>query len=64
MKKISKNLVRYIRRTMMNKLCAIGLLGLGWLSMTVSKDATFLVFTMLFAIPLFFSRKNYFMGES
>ena len=62
-KKSIKKLVKNIRKTFLNKVLAIILFGLGWLSMEVSNDATFLVFILLFVIPLFFSKENWIIGK-
>ena len=43
-----------------NKLYAVALMGIGALTMLVSKDATFLVFTMLLGIPMFISKRSWF----
>ena len=42
-----------------NKLCAIAIILLGVVSNFISCDATFLVFALLFSIPLFFAKKNW-----
>ncbi len=49
---------RYIRRTFRNKLCAMGLLMIGIFSAILSKDITFLIFTLMAGVPLFFARKD------
>lgn len=51
--------VRYIKRTLKNKLCALTLLIAGALTLTVSNDATGLVFVSIIALPLFFARENW-----
>ena len=43
-----------------NRLYAMMLMGIGALTMLVSKDATFLVFTMLLGIPMFISKRSWF----
>ena len=43
-----------------NKLYAEALMGIGALTMLASKDATFLVFTMLLGIPMFISKRSWF----
>lgn len=50
---------RYIRRTAKNKIIAMLLIACGVLSRIGTEDATVLVVTLIFAIPLFFARKNY-----
>jgi uncharacterized membrane protein YiaA len=54
-----KEIAKYMRRTRLNKICALALIGLGLISASISNDATFLIFTLLFGIPLFFSRRNW-----
>lgn len=54
-----RSFVKYIRRTFKNKVVALAMIGLGVASRMLSDDATFLVFMLIFAIPLFFARKNY-----
>lgn len=51
--------VRYIRKTLKNKLCSIALLGIGMLSAIPDRDITFLVTVSFIAIPLFFSKENW-----
>lgn len=53
-----KEIAKYVRRTRLNKICALSLIGLGCASVSINNDATFLIFTLLFGIPLFFSRRN------
>lgn len=43
-----------------NKIYATLLLGIGLVSMTLSSDATFLVLMSLLAVPMFFSKKEWF----
>lgn len=58
----TRGFARYIRRTFMNKLYAIALLGTGVASTFVSEgDATMLVLISFFAVPMFFSKKNWIM---
>lgn len=42
-----------------NKIYAILLLGTGIVSTMLSKDATLLLLTSMFAIPMFFSKKEW-----
>ncbi len=42
-----------------NKMYAVALLATGVLSTMVSSDATFLVFMIVIAVPLFFSKKQW-----
>ena len=48
-----------IKKTWKNKLAALGLALVGYLSMLPEKDATAFVFLLMFAIPLFFAKENY-----
>lgn len=52
-------LVRYLRETFMNKVVSIITLLIGVIAMLISGDGTVLLFTSLFAIPLFVMRENY-----
>lgn len=56
---IHKKVKRYFQRTYKNKLIALALITLGALSVGLEKDITFLVFTLLIGIPLFFSKDNW-----
>lgn len=56
---MNRNLKRYLRRTYKNKIMAVALLTLGIVSVYVTMDATFLAFTGLMALALFFARENY-----
>lgn len=51
-------MIKYIKRTWKNKVVALAMMGLGYLSTFIDGDATGCVFLMLFAIPLFFERTN------
>lgn len=42
-----------------NKMTALGLLGLGYLSTLIDGDGTGLVILAMLAIPLFFAKENY-----
>ena len=55
---LKRELGRYIHRTYKNKLCAIGLFILGTLSVFIDYDPTFLIFTMMVGLPLFFTRRK------
>ena len=48
-----------IKKTWKNKLAALGLALVGYLSMLPEKDATAFVFLLMFAIPLFFAKENH-----
>lgn len=62
MKQIKTNakvrIINYIRRTWKNKICAIALILGGIVPMILENDGTALVMMLMFAIPLFFSKKN------
>lgn len=59
MKRYIKKIKRNFRKTYKNKLVAIALLLLGVLSVGIENDATFLVFTLIFAIPLFLAKEDW-----
>lgn len=61
MNKRMKKFVRYIRRTYKNKICAIAVISGGILSTAILNDATFLVFTLMIGIPMFFTKRNCFI---
>lgn len=55
-----RRFARYIRKTLMNKLYAIAMLAIGvFATIMLEGDATFLVLMMFFAVPMFFSKKNW-----
>lgn len=56
--KYENRFVSYIRRTIINKICAITLIFAGVASMKVSGDGTFLVLSILIGTPLFFANRN------
>ena len=51
-------MIKYLRRTYKNKAVALALALVGYWSIGIDNDATFFVFALLFAIPLFFARRN------
>lgn len=51
-------MVKYLRRTWKNKAVSLALALVGYLSIGIDNDATFFVFALMFAIPLFFARRN------
>ena len=59
MKRYIKKIKHNFRKTYKNKLLAIVILLLGVLSVGIENDATFLVFTLIFAIPLFLAKENW-----
>lgn len=54
-----KEIKRYFRRTYKNKLCAIAMIIIGIIATNIDNDATVLVFTLLFGLPLFFAKRNH-----
>ena len=53
-------MIKHLKRTWKNKLVALALMGLGYLSIGISNDATAFVFSsMVFGVPLFFAKRNY-----
>lgn len=52
-------MVKYLRRTWKNKVAALVLATVGYVSIGIDNDATAFAFLMLFAIPLFFARRNH-----
>jgi len=49
------------RQLMQNKLCALVLIGIGALTASMEGDATALVLFLFFAVPMFFSKKDWFV---
>lgn len=49
-----------VMKTMKNKLWAAGLVLAGLVPTVLDRDATFLVFAALFAVPLFFAKEDMF----
>ena len=58
-KHYNKRFVRYMRRTYKNKIVAIALLTIGWLSTLIDNDGTFLLLAVMFGVPLLFTNKNW-----
>lgn len=56
---ITKKVKSYFKRTYKNKLAALALITLGALSVGLENDGTFLVFTLLIGMPLFFDNENW-----
>lgn len=44
-----------------NKLCALVLIGIGALAASIDADATALVLFLFIAVPIFFSKENWFL---
>ena len=62
--KARQNFINYLRRTWKNKLGAIFMIICGMLGVVVEKDATALVFLLMFAVPMFFSKRSWFYGNN
>lgn len=58
-KKTKRNIERYLRRTMANKICSLLIVLIGVLTTLISNDITVLVFILMIAIPLFISDENW-----
>ena len=56
--KYNNELMRYISRTINNKILALVLIACGIVSVYVENDSTFLMFTLIGGIPLFLTRKK------
>lgn len=54
-----KKFTRYMYETRKNKIYSLALLGLSTLLTIVDGDATFLVFSLFIAVPMFFARKQW-----
>lgn len=50
---------RVKRELLKNKLYALILISIGWLSIIPERDGTFLVFALMLGLPLFFSKENW-----
>lgn len=56
----TERFVRYLRKTLKQKLYAIAMIAIGVLGAVVPDgDATMLVLMACFAVPMFFSKKNW-----
>ena len=58
MKKYIRKTYRYFEKTYKNKLVALALTALGVISGMVANDFTFLVWLLIFIIPLTFAKEN------
>lgn len=54
-----REFVKYIRRTAKNKMVALTLIAIGLIVRAMTGEATVLVLTLMFGIPLFLARNNY-----
>ena len=57
---ILQKIVQNIVRTYKNKLWALALLVIGFITMKVSNDSTVMILLAVFSATLFFSKENYF----
>ena len=55
-----RRLARYIRRTYKNKIAAIVMFLIGWLSAKISGDATFFILMLIIVWPVFLTREDIF----
>lgn len=51
-------MIKYLKRTWKNKIVALCLMQLGYMTIGIDNDVTAFAFIMLFAVPLFFAKKN------
>ena len=58
-KRSKRRRFRIMRELLKNKLYALILIGIGWLSIIPEGDGTFLVFALVLGLPLFFSKENW-----
>lgn len=58
--KAKEKFINYLCKTWKNKICAIAMIICGMLGIVIEKDATALVFMLLIAVPMFFSKRNWF----
>lgn len=49
------------KKLIKNKLYAVALIAIGAVSVPIDYDATFFVFTLMFGLPMFFSKENWIM---
>ena len=54
-----RELVKYFRRTLNNKMAALALIAIGLILRAMTGEATVLVLTLMFGVPLFLARRNY-----
>lgn len=57
---ILQKIVQNIIRTYKNKLWALALLVIGFITMKVSNDSTVMILLAVFSATLFFSKESYF----
>lgn len=49
----------YLKRTWKNKIVSVMLAAVGYASTLIENDGTAFLFLLMFAVPLFFAKKNY-----
>jgi hypothetical protein len=54
--------MRYFKKTWKNKILALFLAGVGYLSALITGDGTAFVFLLIIAVPLFFAKRNHING--
>lgn len=52
-------MIKYLKRTWKNKVAALALALVGYLSTFIDGDATAFVFLLFIAVPMFFARNNF-----
>ena len=55
-----RNFINNMERTIKNKLFALAIIILGMVSVPILEEGTFLVFTILIGLALFFAKDNIF----
>lgn len=61
--KRNRKFVRYMKETYVNKLVALLLLVITYIPIVLDHDATVFVFTLMIAVPLFLSKRNWFYKD-
>lgn len=56
--KLIKVIINYFHETYLNKLIAVAMVGIGMIPVIIDRDITFLMFILLFAMPLFVTNKD------
>lgn len=52
-------IMQHLRETLRNKLYALSMIGIGYVSTRWADDATFLLLMSMFAVPLLFAKENW-----
>ena len=52
-------MIKYLKRTWKNKAVALVAALAGYMTIGIDNDGTFFAFTLCFAIPMFFARRNH-----